>query len=585
VAGDGERLIGLLVRSGGGGKKNEPGVFHHPRLPGLELRIGGTNQQGKIKQIQSVGAPCLGEDGQARVWFPCRELAHLPERSYRWLEELAKEHYGAKALASEAAAVANKGPGERHDALRDACMRLASLYKSGSITETQAIKQLTESSEANGLVGEGRGEEVIQLWESALPLVGARSLPGIIPLPSRNGVHQAVPPEKAKTSGIPILSRNGRQASCLHNSKIWLMSQNPPMSIRYDRFRQAILVNGGIMSDEMVISLTARIEESLSAVWCQDHIRSALIDIAHANSMSSLTDWLDSLSWDGEERIDSFFKQAYGCDLTAYAGECSRVMFLSGVARAYQPGCQADVMVVLIGPQGLGKSMGLVSLSPDPHWFAEDLGADLSNPKTLDALQGKWLVEFSEFSRINRATLEMVKSFLTRRVDTYVRPYGRSSVSLPRGCIFVGTTNDPHPLRDIENRRFMTIQCKQGDVDWIRRNRDQLWGEAVSRYLRGEHWWVEDSELTQECVAQQEAARMDDAWEEILGDRLKERKTASMTEAAELLSVRPDKLDKSTQVRIGFVLNAIGFKRKRVREEGRRVYLYERDGDGFDPIF
>jgi predicted P-loop ATPase len=76
-------------------------------------------------------------------------------------------------------------------------------------------------------------------------------------------------------------------------------------------------------------------------------------------------------------------------------------------------------MVVLIGEQGVGKSQGIEKLVPEQSWYTDDLGGDLADRRAGEGLQGKWLVEFSEFARINRATLEMVKSYLSRRVDHY----------------------------------------------------------------------------------------------------------------------------------------------------------------------
>jgi putative DNA primase/helicase len=48
-----------------------------------------------------------------------------------------------------------------------------------------------------------------------------------------------------------------------------------------------------------------------------------------------------------------------------YSRACAKVMFLSAVARAYRPGCKADVMVVLCGAQGIGKSRTVLALVPD----------------------------------------------------------------------------------------------------------------------------------------------------------------------------------------------------------------------------
>ena len=376
----------------------------------------------------------------------------------------------------------------------------------------------------------------------------------------------------------PIVNRDGKWVPCLRNSEIWISKQDWIHSVRYDTFRQAIQVQDQLISDEMIISLTSQIETEIRTAWHQNHIQSALVNIAYRNKFSSLTEWFLSLpKWDGIYRLNTFFCDAYGVPYTLYVGECARVLFLSAVARAFNPGCQADVMVVLIGPQGLGKSMGISHLCPNPAWYADDLGCDIFEGKAGEGLQGKWLFEFSEFARVNRATLDAVKSFVSRRVDHYRPPYGRIARDFPRSCIFIGTTNDQHPLRDVENRRFMPIYCTQADLTWIDANRDQLWAEALLRHEQGEPHWVSDPTLKADCTKIQESARMDDAWETILEEQLNGRETTTMTEAADKLGIKPDRLDKSTQTRIGFVLNSMGFKRRRVREEGERCYMYERN--------
>ena len=143
---------------------------------------------------------------------------------------------------------------------------------------------------------------------------------------------------------------------------------------------------------------------------------------------------------------------------------------------------------------------------PVPPWFADDLGCDLFDRRAGEGLRGLWIFEFSEFSRVNRATVETVKAFISRRVDHYRPPYGRIAKDFPRTNIFVGTTNDPHPLHDQENRRFMPVEVTQADTDWIASNRDQLWAEAVERYRGGAKWWVTGPTLLVEVAAKQEDA-------------------------------------------------------------------------------
>jgi hypothetical protein len=390
--------------------------------------------------------------------------------------------------------------------------------------------------------------------------------------PSPNGTGQQTSPP----GDVPILNDKKKWMSCQHNSKVWLSHRGLTAKIRYDWFRRNVFVDGKPVDDAIVTGLTGELERDVRRPWSQNHIRSALIDVGHANEYSSLTDWLDSLKWDQTYRLNTFFNEAYDIPYTLYNGECARVLFLSAVARAYQPGCQADVMVVLISDQGLYKSTGLAALCPFSEWFAEDLGGDLMDRKaTGECLEGKWLVECGEISRINRATLEDVKSFVSRRVDRYRPAYGHIAQDFPRCCVFIGTTNNRQPLQDVQNRRFMPLHVKQGDVLWIKANRDQIWAEAVVRYRKGEKWWVTDPERIKECVDEQEEARQVDPWQEILDAKLVGLKTVTMPEAAAFLGIWPGQLERRHETRIGLALHALGFKRKRVRQGSKLSWIYE----------
>jgi hypothetical protein len=191
---DGERLLGLLAQAGGKPVKDKPGVYHLPALPGLELRVSSLDPKGVVKQLQSVGAPCPGEDGKPRTWLPGKALAALPESSYTWLASIEKPRdlrpFGRKALAQEAAQFAAKPPGERHGFLLESSNRLASLVKAGALEEREALEELRSAARANHLADEpGREHEVDELWDSAMARVEPRNIPG----PSANGEGRAYP--------------------------------------------------------------------------------------------------------------------------------------------------------------------------------------------------------------------------------------------------------------------------------------------------------------------------------------------------------------------------------------------------------
>lgn len=380
------------------------------------------------------------------------------------------------------------------------------------------------------------------------PRFSARSIP------STNG--------KARSAPGPIVSGKGLQLSCLHNSVLWL--EEHVDAIRFDAFHQTIAIGGEILTDEMIIGMQRRIESDTGSPWSLEPVRNAVTLIAHHNAFNSLTDWLDGLKWDGVERLGYFFGDTFNVPKNGFTAFASKVFFLGAVARAYKPGCKVDTMPVLIGAQGILKSSTFRALVPEERLFTDDLGADLFDKKPGEGLRGKWIIEFSEFARINRSTSDVVKSFLSRQSDHYRPPYGRFAKDFPRTCVFVGTTNNHQPLHDDENRRFLPVVCgaPENPVSYARDNRDQLWAEAVHRYHQGEQWWTDDPKILEAAREAQDLARAPDVWEEILEQELRCKSSVTMHEAVEMLHLPIDRCDKSVQTRIGLILRSLGFTRK-----------------------
>lgn len=388
------------------------------------------------------------------------------------------------------------------------------------------------------------------------------------------GKKLGTPKAKTTTQGQAIRNRHGQLISCQHNALLWLATHHRPEHTGLDTFRQMILFDGTPLTDDLTIEIVRQMEDQLRMPWTNTHVYNALVSLGNQHPFSSLTRWLDTLSWDGKKRLNYFFANMYGAEVSDYTAACATVLFLSAVARAYDPGCKADVCVTLIGPQGIGKSRGVEALVPDPAWYTDDLGGDLNDKKASESLQGKWLVEFSDFARINRSTIEVVKSFLSRRFDRYRPPWGRVARDFPRQCTFIGTTNNPIPLQDLENRRFMPVHCP-ADLGDIASIRDQLWAEAVHRYRQGDHWWIEDRSILATVKDRQEDARQHDEWEEILRTALLGRTRTTLVEAADCLGFKPYQLDRSNQTRLGLVLRALTFVGKR-EGSGARERYYER---------
>ena len=217
-------------------------------------------------------------------------------------------------------------------------------------------------------------------------------------------------------------------------------------------------------------------------------VRQAAMTVCYRNRRNCVKDWMQSLRWDGESRIAHFFENHFGAAGTAYVRAAGQNFWISIAARVLKPGCQVDHMIVLEGPQGIGKSAACRAIGGD--YFTEQ-HETATRKDFFEILQGKLLVEISEMDSFNRTEVTRVKQVITCTNDRFREPYGRHAEDHPRQCVFVATTNRDDWNRDETGaRRFWPIACHgQIDLHAIRSNREQLFAEAVHRFKAGETWW------------------------------------------------------------------------------------------------
>lgn len=292
-------------------------------------------------------------------------------------------------------------------------------------------------------------------------------------------------------------------------------------------------------------------------------------------------DWLGTLAWDGIERLPTFFSDFCGAKQSAYTDAVGRAFFISAVARAMEPGCKVDTMLVLEGRQGIGKSRLILAL------FSAAWHIEISYPPgTLDfyqSLRGTWCAEFGEMAAFDRAEVARIKQVLTQTQDTYRASYGHHSGSYPRQTVFVGSTNRREWGQDETGmRRFLPVECHAINVDAVTDMREQLWAEAVARYGEREPWWaIPDAEREQE-------ARFDyDAWEELISAWIERRCKLDPAAAFSVNDVyqgavygdgarNVPPISRADQIRIGRIMTRLGWQRARTSANGKRSYGYER---------
>lgn len=248
-------------------------------------------------------------------------------------------------------------------------------------------------------------------------------------------------------------------------------------------------------------------------------VREAVEEILLRNRRNSVRDWMDSLKWDGTARVSQFFKTYYSSRQPEnYLAAVSKNFWVSMVARVMTPGCKADHMVILEGKQGAYKSTSLSAIGGE--WFAE-VHENMDSKDFALSLQGKLLVEIAELESFRRASdVTVIKKTLSCQVDRVRAPYGRTHEDLPRQCVLVGTTNQDIYLRDeTGNRRYWPVLCGDIDIDGIRRDREQLFAEAVHLFRTGADW--HDVPLDEATTEQNERQEDTDVWLDAISAFLK----------------------------------------------------------------
>lgn len=265
---------------------------------------------------------------------------------------------------------------------------------------------------------------------------------------------------------------------------------------------------------EMIDERQLRDSDVINArIWIGEHygfepgknmMFDAFASAVYANKRNPLVEWLDSLEWDGIERAGTWMEKSFGCEPSHYYQDIARKFLISACARAYSPGCKVDTVLLLIGAQGLGKSTLLRTLAGG-QWFG-DTDLPLQNKDSFMMLARAWIYEVAELTSFRRSDAEKVKGFIVSQVDNFRMPFERKAMDYPRHTCIVATSNEDTPLTDpTGSRRFWPVRLQQHvNLEWIKKNRAQLWAEARDAYLAGEPWHLDRAmEQEQKRIAEE----------------------------------------------------------------------------------
>lgn len=321
------------------------------------------------------------------------------------------------------------------------------------------------------------------------------------------------------------LNRNGTPRDTIPNQKLIIENTAAFDTLAYDQLSDAITVRrpedlpwkqvktGWTKTD--MAQLQGYLQETWD-IYAPARTEAAVLSIAAQRAYHPVRQYLDQLpNWDNTPRLDTLLINYLGADDNEYVRQATRKMVHAMIGRVLQPGTKFDNVLILCGPQGIGKSMIFQKLGQ--QWFSDALNIeDMKTKAGPEKLQGYWLLELSELAGMRKMDVETIKSFITTTDDKYRPAYGTVVEAHPRQCVIVGSTNaDTGFLRDITgNRRFWPInvtgQTSKKPWQLTCAEIDQIFAEALYGYAQDQTLFLTGQAAAQAQQAQTVAMEADD---------------------------------------------------------------------------
>ena len=162
-------------------------------------------------------------------------------------------------------------------------------------------------------------------------------------------------------------------------------------------------------------------------------------------------------------------------------------------------GCQNHLCLVLVGPQGVGKTTWLNNLMPPSlrsYLYTGQLAFE--SKETLALLADSLLINLDDQLRnANRRNADTLKMLISLPKVELRRAYAARASRYPRLASFMGSANIGDFLNDPTGaRRFLTFEAKDIYLDVaLGVEIDEVWAEAHSLYQRGMRYWLDQEEI------------------------------------------------------------------------------------------
>lgn len=405
-------------------------------------------------------------------------------------------------------------------------------------------------------------------------------------------------PVPGDTEAPPVLpafqrDRTGAILATVRNLEMALRRADVSgVHIGYDAFNDELMLapwrteDWRAFTDADYVRLRIRLEGGGFKPIGRELIRDVVAMVADDNRFDSAQLWLDKLRWDGVPRIERFWVDYFNAEDSDYTRSCGLYIWTAMAGRVFEPGVKADMVPILVGDQGTGKTTGVAAMVPDPNFFME-VKFDDNEIEMARRMRGKLVGEIGELRGLHSREIEHIKAFITRTHEEWVPKYREFSVKFPRRLVFIGTTNNDEFLADeTGNRRWLPLRVKDVAIERIKADLEQLWAEAGVRFTEGGVQWSDAQHLAE---AVHEEHTISDPWDEAVMRWLEEpctmedgalanqdtlfKMTSLMQEA---LGMGVQQLARKDELRAARILRRLGLSKVQVRDGTHRVNVWGR---------
>lgn len=379
---------------------------------------------------------------------------------------------------------------------------------------------------------------------------------------------------------------------------VWAPPKAPNEDFEWKEFR-----------DPDYVDLRVALERKGFRPFAKDALKDCVRRVADGRRVDIAQEWLSRLKWDGVPRVDRFMADYIGTSKGDYAVAVSRYLWTALAGRVMDPGCQADMAVVLVGTQGARKTSAIQALAPHPAMYGSINLHRIGDDNTARQMRGKLVLELEELRGLRSREAEEIKAWVSRREERWIPKYMEFEVPFARRNVMIGSTNDDDFLSDATGeRRWLPIRAAaegvvwgeayqvgektipagwRCDVDAVARDRLQLWAEGAEMWANGGVRWQDAERLAK---GEHDNFSYDDPWAPLV---LHYMETAQATDSDGLapqergaaigevlmgaVGVSAKDFDAAKRRRVGSLLQTLGFVRKQFRSGEGREWRYVRE--------